>query len=81
MREFQAEKAQAANHQQEMAGQQQQLASEEAARQEQVAMSNEQQRMDNDNANKQLDRDHDAELTMFKETSKNEREQQKIKQQ
>jgi len=81
MREFQAEKAQAANHQQEMAANQHQLASEETARQEQIAMSNEQQRMDNDNANKQLDRDHDAELTMFKETSKNEREQQKIKQQ
>ncbi len=81
MREYQAEKSQAANHQQEMAAKQQQMAGEQMAQEQQMAMERENSIMDRDDANKQMDRDANMDQTIFKEGAKNEREQQKLNQQ
>jgi hypothetical protein len=81
MREFQAEKAQAAANQSKMEGQQMQVMQQEAAQQEEAAANDQQMMIDNENMNKELDREHSNEQTMFKETAKNAREQQKLNQQ
>jgi len=81
MREFQAEKSQAANAQQDMMAQQNQIMQQQAAQQQQMAVDSQQAMVDNENANKQLDRDHATESILLKEGAKNEREDRKNQQQ
>lgn len=79
MREFQSEKSQAANNLQNIQSQQVQVAQEQIEKQEQKATANQQALIDNDNANLQLDRDHEENLTVYKEDQKTERDKQKNK--
>lgn len=74
MREYQAEKSQAANHQQDMVGQQNEMAQQIAAEEEQKAVASHQAVIDNENANLQLDRDHNENMTVYKEGQKTERD-------